>query len=71
MLDYLDVIRSVLYQWGMLVGVAIAAELTYIISFYLWDTFHVGVFAGLTVPFSLMGLYLQYKIEHLNKKKTN
>ena len=69
-LESLGVIAEALARWGVVLGIAVAAGVTTIVSFYLWDEFHLGVFAALCVPFSLIGMFIQYKIEwpsHKNK----
>jgi membrane protein implicated in regulation of membrane protease activity len=69
-LESLGFIAEVLARWGVIIGIAVAAGVTYIVSLYLWDEFHVGVFTALSVLFSLIGMLIQHKIEsptHKNK----
>ena len=68
-LESLGFIVEALIRWGMIMGIALAAGVTYIVSLYLWDAFHLGVFAALSVPFSLIGMFIQYKIEWSNHNK--
>ena len=68
MLDGLDEGIGGLFRLGVIGGMAVAAGITYIISLWLWDEFHIGVFAALCVPFSLIGMFIQYKIEWPNHK---
>lgn len=67
-LESLGFIAEVLARWGFMIGIAVAAGVTYLVSLYLWDEFHLGVFAALSVLFSLIGMLIQYKIEWPNHK---
>lgn len=67
-LESLGFIAEVLARWGFMIGIAVAAGVTYLVSLYLWDEFHLGVFAALSVLFSLIGMLIQHKIEWPNHK---
>ena len=63
MLDLILALLDAVTMWGVFLGLAVAIGLAYIISIILWGEFRVELFVALSVPFVIIGLYIQHKTE--------